>query len=154
LKRAKSTVGAPLINCTVLLLESVAETLSTCTANEVTAAIGASVPTTNDEPVTVCGLVVAVGVDPLQPAISSAAAVSESTAIGKRLPCVLKSIQDASHSQRVFLKVHCQREIEHQVGNLGKRPGSNTYLATLNKGNTAFGGKLRTFAEKISAKFP
>ena len=55
LKRAKSTVGEPLVNCTVLPFWSVAEML-TCTLNEMTLAIGASVPTTNEEPVTVCEL--------------------------------------------------------------------------------------------------
>jgi hypothetical protein len=72
------------------------------TVNEVTLATGASVPTTNDDPVTVCGLVVDVGdVDPLQPAINNVAAASESTAMGTLLPCVLKFISDASHSQRI-----------------------------------------------------
>src|SRR5579871_1849389 len=52
LKRAKSTVGEPLSNCTVLPLPSVAVMLCTCTEKDVTLAIGASVPTTNDDPVT------------------------------------------------------------------------------------------------------
>src|SRR5579871_5617831 len=59
LKRAKSTVGEPLVNCTVLPLESLAEMLI-CTLKEMTLAIGASVPTTKDEPVTVCVLLVGV----------------------------------------------------------------------------------------------
>ena len=48
LKRAKSTVGVPLISETVVPFNSVATMELIWTANEVTAAIGASVPMTND----------------------------------------------------------------------------------------------------------
>jgi hypothetical protein len=71
------------------------------TVNEVTLAIGASVPTTNDEPVVVCGVVVVVDtVDPLpQPAINNAAAASETIVMDTQFSCVLKFMLDASHSQ-------------------------------------------------------
>jgi hypothetical protein len=71
------------------------------TENETTLAMGASVPTTKDDPV-VAGSGWIVVVDPLlQPATSSAVAASEINAMGKHLPCVLESISDASHSQLV-----------------------------------------------------
>ena len=84
LNRAKSIVGVPLTNCTVVLLAVVAEMLSIGTVNEVTLAVvtGASVPTTKDEPV--------IGVDELvtvlellpQPAANNATAAREMNAIG------------------------------------------------------------------------
>src|ERR1039458_2631228 len=46
LKRAKSTVGVPLISETLCPLELMASMLLICTANELTLAKGASVPTT------------------------------------------------------------------------------------------------------------
>jgi hypothetical protein len=60
LNRAKSTIGEPLISCTVLLFASVAVMLVTCTLNETTLAIGASVPTTNEDPVGVFELLIVV----------------------------------------------------------------------------------------------
>jgi hypothetical protein len=87
LKRAKSTVGVPLSNGTLLPLASMASTLSTCTAKEVTLDIGASVPTTNAGPVSAFGVDVELPeLEPLlQPAASSTAAVSKGRATLKRL---------------------------------------------------------------------
>src|SRR5579863_5769826 len=54
LKRAKSTVGAPLTSETPVPLQSLEEkawTEDSTTEKEVTLAIGASVPTTKDDPV-------------------------------------------------------------------------------------------------------
>jgi hypothetical protein len=65
----------------------------TCTANDRTLANGASVPTTNAGPVSVAGLEPPELVSALvQPAISNAAAVNETNAIGKDLTKVLESI--------------------------------------------------------------
>jgi len=59
----------------VLRFLSVAETL-TCTLKETTLAIGASVPTTNEEPVTVCALLLGVEVTLPHPAAKRVATVN------------------------------------------------------------------------------
>ena len=75
LKRAKSTVGVPLISETVSPLASMALTLVNCTAKEVTEDMGASVPMTKDAPV---GPVAVLAVEPEpQPAAKSEAIARE-----------------------------------------------------------------------------
>ena len=56
LKRAKSTVGEPLSQLHAYCRSASVAEMLTCTLNEMTLAIGASVPTTKEEPVTVCEL--------------------------------------------------------------------------------------------------
>jgi hypothetical protein len=95
LYRAKSTVGVPLIRGTLFPLAFTAFTLCTCTANETTLAIGASVPTTNAGAVSVTGVVVVVvfWFDPLlQPAAAKPAAISKINALVENLRCVMVSI--------------------------------------------------------------
>jgi hypothetical protein len=76
------------------LFSSVAVILSICTENETTLAIGASVPTTNDDP---CCTVGVTGPDPVvppppQPAITNAAAMLATTPTGKDLKSLLEFI--------------------------------------------------------------
>jgi hypothetical protein len=77
--------------------------LSTCTENEVTLAIGASVPTTKAAPVGPVGVVGVVVellavMPPLQPTVSNAAVVRKKLAIEKDLPKTLGYISHTSHS--------------------------------------------------------
>jgi hypothetical protein len=79
-----------------LLFESIASTLCNCTANETTLAIGASVPTTKEDPLWTVGVVGEEGEDPPpaeQPVATNAAAAKEASAKGKILCRVLESIK-------------------------------------------------------------
>jgi hypothetical protein len=94
LKRAKSTVGLPLISDTLVPLELSAVTLSTGTENETILVAGASVPITKAAPDS------AAGVDPseplrelVQPAMSNAEAVSVKNPMGKYFENVLESMK-------------------------------------------------------------
>src|SRR5271166_4953953 len=101
LNRAKSTVGELVVKGThadilVVVLAVTPQTPVTGTTNETTLAMGASVPTTNAGPVTVCefGLLIVLLLP--QPVASKTAAANEAIAMGKCLPCVLKFMSDAS----------------------------------------------------------
>jgi hypothetical protein len=86
-------VGVPLINEMLFPLASIAFTLSTITENEVTLAIGASVPTTNAEPVPADDPVELSELEMLlQPIATTAAAASEPMEISKDVVCFLGSI--------------------------------------------------------------
>jgi len=104
LKRAKSTVGVPLINETgVPPREGTASMPLICVAKDTMLAMGASVPITDAGAVTVAG-VVGAAVEPeppLQPTTSDAAAASETNESTKAFKCVLESIKN----QTVFLFV-------------------------------------------------
>jgi hypothetical protein len=117
LKRAKSTVGVPLSNDTLLPLESVALMLSTGTVNETTLAIGASVPTTNDGPVCVAAVIGKVPFIPLvQPATTSAAAVRHTSAIGKDFKCVLEPISVSPLCVCFFRWIRCEQQAAGHLG--------------------------------------
>jgi hypothetical protein len=98
LKRAKSTVGVPLSNATPVPLQSVdvyALIAESCTLNEVTAAIGASVPTTKEDPVGEVELVLMEpdDVEPLpHPAMRNEPTASVTIEGRKSLPRILMSI--------------------------------------------------------------
>jgi len=104
LNRAKSTVGVPLTSDTPVPLQSVevyALIAESCTANDVTLAIGASVPTTKDDPVGELELPLVELVDnvPLaHPAIRNEPTASARMDGRKTLPCILKGISDTSLS--------------------------------------------------------
>jgi hypothetical protein len=72
------------------------QTPVTGTTNETTLAMGASVPTTKAEPVAAGGGGVLATLLLPQPVANKAAAVNETNALVKCLPCVLKFMSDAS----------------------------------------------------------
>jgi hypothetical protein len=80
-------VGVPLMSDTVFPLLSVAVTPCICTEKETTLAIGASVPITNDGPVSAAAVVVdVIPVPLLQPATASAAPINVTARVtGKNL---------------------------------------------------------------------
>ena len=102
MKRAKSTVGVPLTRDTPVPLQSLdvkASTAVSTTENEVTLAMGASVPTTNDAPVgPFVGFVELFAAFPEQPATSSEPAVIARSERRKFFPWVLKGISNTSLS--------------------------------------------------------
>src|SRR5581483_3583888 len=87
LKRAKSTVGVPLSNGTLVPPEVMALTLSSCTENEVTAATGASVPTTKAGPVAASEVTLPGVMLLVHPATDNTATVSKGSASRKNLSC-------------------------------------------------------------------
>src|SRR5215469_1291486 len=94
LKRAKSTVGEPLVSWTAFPPASVAEIL-TCTLNETTLASGASVPMTNEAPVGVCELFELEEVTLPQPAVRRVAIDKETRDGRMRLPDFRICISDS-----------------------------------------------------------
>src|SRR5580698_533120 len=102
LKRAKSTVGVPLTSETLLPLLSEAVALWMGTLKETTLATGASVPMTNEGPVSADVVVRGVEFVLLQPATISAVAIRATSVAGNNLFCVLKSISVTSFSVLVL----------------------------------------------------